>query len=165
MTEQALADRAALTRMILQFIGEIGLPVREGPVSATPVLPGMEIRGGVLIYDPQSDFAPGDLLHEAGHLAVCDPLTRDNELFESTPGDEMTAIAWSFAACRHLGLPSRVVFHADGYRGGGDSLADNFDDGLYMGHPLLHTYGMAIDPRWATPEGPPPYPHMLRWIR
>jgi hypothetical protein len=25
--------------------------------------------------------------------------------------------------------------------------------------------GMTIEPRCASPDGPPPYPHMLRWLR
>jgi hypothetical protein len=40
---------------------------------------------------------------------------------ESTPGEEMAAIAWSYAACVHLGLEPTVVFHSDGYKGGSES--------------------------------------------
>jgi len=57
------------------------------------------------------------------------------------------------------------VFHAAGYRGGAESLIENFEGGRYIGVPLLQAYGMTIEPRRAKPDGPPPYPHMLRWLR
>ena len=65
---------------------------------------------------------PGDLLHEAGHIAVTEEKLRSligTEQMESswpTDGDEIAAILWSFAACQHLGLELEVVFHPDGYK-------------------------------------------------
>ena len=36
-------------------------------------------------------------------------------------GEEMGAIAWSYAAALHIGLDPRVVFHEDGYKGAANS--------------------------------------------
>ena len=77
----------------------------------------------------------------------------------------MTSIAWSFAALRHLALEPAVVFHDDGYKGGSASIIENFTAGRYFGVPLLHAYGMAVEPRRAAEAGAEPYPHMLRWLR
>jgi hypothetical protein len=108
---------------------------------------------------------PGDILHEAGHLAVTDPLKRDTPQLSSTPADEMTSIAWSYAALRHLALDPAIVFHEAGYKGESASLIENFTAGYYFGVPLLQLYGMALEPRRATETGVEPYPHMLRWLR
>jgi len=77
----------------------------------------------------------------------------------------MTTIAWSFAAARHLGIDIEMLFHPDGYKGGSSALIENFTTGRYIGVPLLHCYGMAVEPRQAAALGVEPFPHMLRWLR
>ena len=125
------------------------------------MLLGIAVREGVLVVDPARLAYPGDLLHEAGHLAVCDPALRDALADVSDdPGEEMAAIAWSYAAARHLELDPAVLFHADGYRGGGDLLIAAFEGRGGPGVPLLQWWGMTRG--W---DGEPPFPHMLRWLR
>ena len=153
------------TDLIVAFIRSIGLKIETARLTGPTALPGMTIERGVILYDPEQAYAPGDLLHEAGHLAVCAPDRRAAEPFEATGGDEITATAWSFAAGRHLGLPTAVVFHPPSFQRSGDSMRENFDEGHYIGVPGLHRYGMAVEPRQAKPGGPPPYPHLLRWLR
>jgi hypothetical protein len=125
----------------------------------------MTIVGGVLVYDPECDFASGDLLHEAGHIAVASPEQRLIDPFESNGGDEMAAIAWSWAAAQHIGVAPDVLFHANGYKGDGAWLIETFSDGHFIGLPLLQLYGMTIEPKHAKPGGAKAYPHMLRWVR
>ena len=155
--------------IILAFLREAGIPVREMRLD-DPFLPGLDIRDGTIVVDWTRLPHVGDLLHEAGHLAVTAPVQRNAQKLDPTPGDEMAAIAWSYAASVHLGVPIEVLFHPAGYKGGSDALIAAYREpnpggGFYLGTPLLSAYGMTIEPRRARPGGPPPYPHMLRWLR
>jgi hypothetical protein len=105
---------------ILAFLTRIGLAVVAGTVAGDAVLPAMTVRGGALVYDPAQPGRVGDLLHEAGHLAVTDSALR-NTLSQvgDDPAEEMAAIAWSYAAPMAIGVPTATLFHAgykDGYR-------------------------------------------------
>lgn len=154
-----------LTTQIVEFLRSIGLAVVEKPTAGTTVLPGIDVDRGSLVVDRTALKYPGDLLHEAGHLAVVPPLER--EQMHANVGDdggmEMAAIAWSYAAAVHLGLSPSVVFHSDGYRGEAASLADNFGQGRYFGVPLLVWRGLTDQPTPAAP-GSSTYPHMKRWL-
>jgi hypothetical protein len=98
----------------MNFLNDSGIPVMIGPVSDS-VLPGMTIARGAIVVDTDTDAWPGDLLHEAGHIALTDPAVRDTIFtLSDDPGEEMGAIAWSWAAAVHLGLEAEVVFHAGG---------------------------------------------------
>ena len=78
--------------------------------------------------------------------------------FGDNPGDEMAAIAWSYAACMHLGLPLAVLFHDSGYKGDAAWLAQTFSQGHYIGLPILEWKGMC------TSGGDAPFPHMQHWL-
>jgi hypothetical protein len=110
---------------------------------------------------------PGDLLHEAGHLAVKPEEERRQSGSDAgnDPAEEMMAIAWSFAALVHLQLSPEIVFHADGYRGGSQALIDNFTQGHTFGVPMLQWLGMTADQQQAKRLGIAPYPQMIRWLR
>ena len=154
-----------LTERLVAFVRSIGIDVRTATLPEKTVLPGLDIRHGAIMVDEARMTHPGDILHEAGHLAVTDPLKRDAPQLSPTPADEMTSIAWSYAALRHLDLDPAIVFHDDGYKGGASSLIENFTAGHYFGVPLLQLYGMALEPKRAATIGVEPYPHMLRWLR
>jgi hypothetical protein len=70
-------------------------------------------------------------------------------------GEELGAIAWSYAAALHLQLDPGVVFHEHGYRGGSQSMLENFAAGRYIGVPMLQWRGLCGNE----------YPRMLRWLR
>lgn len=148
---------------ILSFLAEIGIPVRERPVTEATFLPGIQIEQGELVFD-RSRAEPGDLLHEAGHLAVMLPAERKNASGDlgTGPGEEMAAIAWSYAASRHLGLALEVVFHPQGYHGGSPALIENFSEGRYIGVPLLQWFGMTQE---RSVDGAPSFPQMRVWLR
>ena len=55
-----------------------------------------------------------------------------------------------------------VVFHEHGYRGGSQSMLENFAAGRYIGVPMLQWRGLCLDEKSAVPLGVKPYPHMLR---
>jgi len=163
MSAVSFAD--PLTERLVAFLRSIGIDVQTATLPEKTVLPGLDIRHGAILVDEARMTHPGDILHEAGHLAVTDPRVRNAPTLSPTPAEEMTSIAWSYAALRHLALDPAVVFHEDGYKGEAASLIENFTAGHYFGVPLLQLYGMAVEPRRAAETGAEPYPHMLRWLR
>jgi hypothetical protein len=159
MFADPLADKLAA------FVRGLGIDVCRAELTEPTFLPGLDIRHGAILLDEARLSYPGDILHEAGHIAVAPPEQRAEPQLSPTPGDEMTAIAWSYAAARHLRIDIEILFHPGGYKGGSASLIENFTEGRYIGVPLLHTYGMSVEPRQAAARGLDPYPHMLRWLR
>ena len=153
-----------LTERLAAFVRGIGIDVRAAALPDKTFLPGLEIRHGAILADAARLTHPGDILHEAGHLAVADAAERDAPTLSPSAGDELTTIAWSYAALRYLDIDPAVVFHLD-FKGGGASIIENFNAGRYFGVPLLQLYGMSFEPRRAAEKGVPPYPHMLRWLR
>jgi hypothetical protein len=155
----------ALIERLAAFVRHVGIDVRAAELPEPTFLPGLDIRHGAILLDEERLTYPGDVLHEAGHIAVAAPDERAQPRLSPTPGDEMAALAWSFAAARHLDVPLDVLFHAGGYKGGSSALIENFSAGRYVGVPLLHCYGMAVEPRQAAAAAVEPFPHMLRWLR
>ncbi len=155
----------ALTEKMVSFINEIGIPCKENNLSDDTFLPGLDISDGVLYYDAAKMKYPGDLLHEAGHIAV---LNAEDRKTVSGPdkinGDldagaaEMGAIAWSWAALKHLDLPEEVVFHENGYKGGSESLVSSFRIGSGVGYPILRWLRM-------TDDNGQNFPAMCAWLR
>lgn len=142
---------------IAAFLAEIGIPVIASEVPETALLPAMTVARGKLLVDTARLRYPGDLLHEAGHIAVTDPAVRDTlDTIPSDAGEEIAAICWSYAAACAIDLDPAIVFHEDGYRGAGAWLAESFASGTYIGLPLLAWYGLT------TTET---YPAMTRWLR
>jgi hypothetical protein len=160
-----------ITTTIIEFVRSIGISVRIGSVSGETVLPGISIENGGLAVDSETLLYPGDILHEAGHLAVAPPEIRGTMDGALDPkkdleiAGELMAIPWSYAACLHLNLEPSVVFHAEGYHGGGDSIIDNFTQGRYFGVPMLQWAGMTYEEKNAKENGIAPFPHMIKWVR
>jgi hypothetical protein len=154
------------SRTIRTFLERIGIPVVVEPLPDDTCLPGMTVRRGALIVDPDRLGWPGDLLHDAGHIAVMDPAVRKTlDTVQSDGGEEMATIAWSWAAAVEIGIDAATLFHEHGYVGGGGYLAVAFTAGNYIGTPLLEYWGMAARKDEAEAQGIPRYPHMLRWLR
>ena len=154
-----------LTERLAQFVRGIGIEVRAGALPEKTFLPGLDIQHGGIVVDEAKLAHPGDMLHEAGHIAVSEPAARKSPALAPTDGEEIATLAWSYAAACHLGLDPAVVFHADGYKGGSQSLIDNFTAGHMIGVPLLQYFGLTVEPKNAAARGVEPYPHMLRWVR
>jgi len=155
-----------LTARIVAFLRDIGFEVRMASVEES-FLPGVTIRAGTLLVDDERLLYPGDLLHEAGHLAVMTAKDRGAPDGDAGPdlGMEIAAIAWSWAALTHLGLEPEIVFHDAGYKGCSDWHVANFTEGRYVGLPLLQWMGLALDEEESAARGTEPYPHMQRWLR
>jgi hypothetical protein len=157
---------AATTDRIIGFLETIGIPTRDERLEIDTVLPGVTVREGTLLVDVDKLLAPGDLLHEAGHLAVLTPQQRQaaNVNLGTDGGYEMAAIAWSWAAVCELNLDPAVVFHADGYKRASGAIIENFVHGRYVGVPILQWLGLAAQGDRATELGVDPYPAMIRWV-
>lgn len=136
----SIQQRQHWARKCYDFLqGTAGLPVREGTPGASSFMPYVAVERGALVVDLEHAFA-GDLLHEAGHLAVIPgrfrPLASGNlrDVLQATlahvrenpeglmqwPEDptvrqcmqsqEAEAVAWSFASAHHIGLPREMVY-------------------------------------------------------
>lgn len=159
------------TAAIVDFLRAIGIDVQYAELGEACFLPGVEIRDGSLRVDRTRLRWPGDLLHEAGHLAVLPAELRalqsgdlhGNELVPHA--GEAEAIAWAYAACQAMRLPIELLFHEGGYHGQGAALAMTFSLGVYPGlHGLMQT-GMADGLAQARERGSEPFPQMKRWLR
>ena len=156
-----------VTARIVAFLEAIGIPVVPTELTAKTILPGIDIDRGRILLDRSKLGYPGDLLHEAGHIAVMIPSRRAGKSGDASKnlGDEIAAILWSFAALTHLGLSPDVVFMPIGYRGAADWHIETLSSGTYVGLPLLQWMGLTLDERNAAERGVAPFPHMLRWLR
>ena len=76
---------------IVDFLNSIGIEATQGSVSASSFLPGVRIESGRLIYDPAMPW-PGDLLHEAGHIATAPGFLRCCSI---PAGITARRVAWS----------------------------------------------------------------------
>ena len=155
----------------VSFLNDIGIKTRFAKIDGDGFLPGLSIENGCIIIDKESLKYPGDILHEAGHIAVVPAAERADlhaasiEKRQNRESEEMMAIAWSYAACIHLNLDPYFVFHDHGYKGGGSNIADNFRDKRYFGLPMLQWIGLTADEKNAVNLKVAPYPHMLKWLR
>ena len=129
---------------------------------AAGFLPGILLDRGGLLYDESQLTYPGDLLHEAGHVAMAPA-----ELRASMSGSidvagldldalEIAAAPWSYAAALACEIDPALVFHAGGYRGQSAGLLRNFALGVPLGAHLLVEAGLTTSAL---------YPQMLRWLR
>lgn len=150
---------------ICDFLDRIGIDYSFGPAGDDSFLPGLRIDAGKVVIDREVVPYPGDILHEAGHLALVpgeERPTLDQESLakrESGQGEEIACQLWTFLVCREIGLPPQVVFHEGGYRGGSDWFIENYENGIYMGLPLLTWMGVT------EPELVDGKPVVKQWLR
>ena len=150
---------------ITAFLHEIGIPARPAELPHGTFLPGLTMNGGAILYDVGLLY-PGDLLHEAGHIAFT-PAAERTQLSSATTftlGDDLAAIAWSYAALTHLLLDPAIVFHNGGYQGNSQAFIDNFAHGRYVGVPLLEWAGLTNEPKRGR-AGVVNFQDMLKWLR
>lgn len=171
----------------LKFLEAIGINVQVVP-GAIGFLDNMRIVDGGIHVDPTSDNVCGNLLHEAGHIAVTSGLFRPHLNYdvqesiqdamdaylkahpfafgaEEDPiarsilqSGETEAIAWSYAAAVEIGIDSRLPFRL-GFQGEGMQLHDMLKVGAYFGINGLAAAGMT------KLRGPDRFPKMIRWMQ
>ncbi len=147
----------------LEFLDRVGIEYGILDGREAQLLEGLAILDGKLLIDPHTPVWPGDLLHEAGHIAVSAPEERAR-LGPIVPdgGDELATIAWSYAAALACDVSPNCLFHEGGYRGDSETLRTAFASGSYIGAPMLGSFGMT-DPHGF--EADHPFPTMIRWLR
>jgi hypothetical protein len=123
------------------FVRSVGIGVERATLDRPTRFPGLDIANGAVLIDEDRLIHPGNILHEAGHLAVHDPAKRNNPQIDPSGGEELSTLAWSYAAALY------------------------FAEGRFMGVPLLQRFGMSVEPRNAAACGVEPFPPMLRWVR
>lgn len=155
----------SILEKITDFVISIGLCLDFEDIPQPTFLPGILIRNGGLVIDKTKLLYPGDILHEAGHLAVMPERIRKNmnDNLDMDPihqGGELATIAWSYAACIHLEIDPHIVFHEHGYKGGGSSIVENFNNGHFLGVPLL----VWLDMTWQKDTNGLVFPMMKSWL-
>ena len=155
---------------ITDFIQRIGIPIAYQHILEQSFLPGLLIENGTLIIDKNQLKYIGDALHEAGHIALMTSEQRKNlsgALNGQNDGEatEMAVIAWTYAACLEIEIDPVIVFHSDGYKGGSESILENFSNGNYFGVPILEWYGMTERKINTQTINTISYPRMLTWVR
>lgn len=160
-----------VTEKIINFVKGIGLQVKLASLDTPTFLPGIKIETGTILIDNEKLLYPGDILHEAGHLAVMPPGIRDTMTGDLDPesdlqvGGELMVIPWSYAAALYLQIDPAIVFHQNGYKGGSESILDNFKNGRYFGVPMLQWIGLSFEPHKAKELGIAGFPAMIKWLR
>ncbi|HYI12476.1 MAG TPA: hypothetical protein VEK57_25710 [Thermoanaerobaculia bacterium] len=89
------------------FLHSIGIPMEAGTVDVPTIFPGSLIARGALVIDEAKLVAPGDALHAAAHIALAPPERRGSDfafLDGADDGEELTTIAWCWAASLEIGL-------------------------------------------------------------
>jgi hypothetical protein len=91
------------------------------------------VRGGLVVEEARL-CKPADMLHEAAHILLRLPSDRAalDGTIDGSPAEEMSAIAWVWAATVHLGLDPGEVFHEEVISGNGPTLLENFTAGRYI---------------------------------
>ncbi|MDN3673356.1 hypothetical protein QWY99_09865 [Flavobacterium branchiarum] len=163
-------EKSLEVEKILFFLSEIGIQVIEKELGDT-FLPGLSLGPNCVYIDYDKLLYPGDILHEAGHLAVASAADRElvgTDKISSdwpTDGEEIGTILWSFAALKYLELPVEYVFHPNGYKNDSDWLISNFNDEVYIGLPFLEWLGLTLGKERAEKEGKEAFPVMIKWLR
>ncbi|MES2469178.1 MAG: hypothetical protein V4675_17860 [Verrucomicrobiota bacterium] len=142
-----------------RFLQQAGVPMRLEPIEGETFLPGLSISNGMLLVDADRLAWPGDILHEAAHIALTPPSRRPSlgGKLAVSPAEEMAALAWSYAAALAAEIDPAIVFHEGGYKQGGSQLLTQYASGLPPGGPgvpMLQWYGMTTG-----------FPRMNSWLR
>ncbi|GGG07440.1 hypothetical protein GCM10011344_04980 [Dokdonia pacifica] len=148
--------------VIIHFLTSIHILVVEEALTNDTFLPGLQLKGGTILLDKEKLQYPGDLLHEAGHIAITDkelrPLIGTKEMDPAWPsdGDEIATILWSYAAATHLSIDLTILFHSGGYKNDSEWLIEQFTNKNYVGLPLLE---------WMELCDSKEFPIMKKWLR
>lgn len=164
-------DEVSTFEKCIVFLNDIGIQTIFSTVDSDSFLPGLSIENGMIIIDRNLLQHPGDILHEAGHIAVVPVADRSRLTAEAIikrknrEAEEIMAIAWSYAACILLNIDPYFVFHDEGYKDGSDYIIDSCNDHSYLGLEMLQGIGMTANETNARRLHIPAYPHMIRWLR
>ncbi|MBP6303963.1 MAG: hypothetical protein KBG24_06515 [Bacteroidia bacterium] len=158
------------TQTMVNFIVSVGIQARKAQLSEGLPIPGISVENGVLLVDEDNLLYPGDLLYQAGRIAILPENERSQYMGKDDPNKDkeategMVAMCWAWAALTHLQLSPEIVFHNNGYKGQSLQIIHGYQSGAYMGLPMLQLYDMAYEPHQAIARGLNPFPFMYKWI-
>ena len=158
-------------KRIIAFLNEIGIENELTQDQFESFLPGVKIENGKLRINEAFLLFPGDVLHEAGHLACLPPEIRpqaNDNITDSLGQDysyEMAVILWTYAAAKRLNISVEQVFHSEGYKGEAKWLTEQFENQVYIGLPMLQWLGLAASDTEVASGEAKPFPEMLKWTR
>ncbi len=161
-TQYPMTSENNVSKLITQFLQTIGIEIKESVLLEDTFLPGLKLAGNCILLDPSKLKYPGDILHEAGHIATTPSSERkwigspQMDPNWPTPGDEIASIIWSYAAALHIGISPKEVFHSNGYKEDSEWLLQQFEEGNYIGLPLLEWMGFCVAES---------FPKMENWLR
>lgn len=157
-----MKNNQQIIELIVSFFESISINIVEQELPKDTFLPGLSINGNAILVDREKLKYPGDLLHEAGHLAVTEermrPLIGTSKIGDDWPtaGDEIATILWSYAAACFLNLDLEIVFHPNGYKDDSNWLIEQFNNENYIGLPMLE---------WMSLCSKEEFPKMKKWLR
>jgi hypothetical protein len=163
--KDVLTTKDELIEIFCTFLTSIGIEVLEENFEEKTFLPGLKINSGKLILNRKKLLHPGDILHEAGHIAVTIATERMNlndNVIAGQPdkaGEEMAVLLWTYAACVYLKADPAIVFHEYGYKGASGWLLENYANKNFIGLPLLVWMEMT------EPDIQNGFPKMKKWLR
>ena len=67
----------------IEFLNRIGISIRQVKLQTDSFLPGLSIEQGCILIDREALTFPGDILHEAGHIAVVPAAERPGKKLSS----------------------------------------------------------------------------------
>lgn len=182
-------------RVACEFVRSIGIPVEvteESAALAGGFLPEIQVANGGLVVDVTRVF-PGDILHEAGHLAVIPAVfrakasghlevvhatmshylqTHIDDLMSSPEdpvcrgimqSDDPEATAWQYAAAQAIGLPDEWLFPKDAFDGDAASILAALRARQYLGINGLQAAGWTVCRR-SPRRDVPEYPELAFWL-
>ena len=162
----AVTENDPVIPLIYAFLDAVGIIVEEKEFEGNTFLPGLKIENGCLLINRQTLLYPGDILHEAGHLAVSNKTERsalNDNVTDNRPGsegEELAAMLWSYAACIQMKIDPKIVFHKNGYKGDSEWILENYAEKTYVGLPLLVWMGLTSPEK--NEHG---FPKMIKWLR
>ncbi|HQU86824.1 MAG TPA: hypothetical protein PKY59_27065 [Pyrinomonadaceae bacterium] len=160
-----------LIQKFADFLNGIGLKIHPKKLDEKTFLKGILIENGEIFVDENLLDHPGDILHEAGHIATAPAAIRPQLSDTVTVPDsnmdtmELAAMLWSYAAAVHLQIDPRIVFHPHGYYGRSESILFNFSLGMFMSISILEEAEMAYGQNLANQKGLEIFPKMYKWLR
>ena len=113
-----------LTAKLAAFVRGVGIEVHAVALPDSTFLAGLDIRCGAVLIDESRLQYPGDVLHEAGHIAVTDPQLRNQPKLSPDGGDELAnrvtrrnrSPGWSggtpVCSCEPWGIPAGELSNA-----------------------------------------------------
>jgi hypothetical protein len=160
-------NKIEITQKIIDFLTKIGIKTQFCTIDKPTFLPGLNIQNGEIRIDMDKLAYPGDLLHEAGHIAVTESAKRSTTSDDAftDAGEEIVAILWSYAAAKEIELPLEILFHPEGYKNSSKWIIESFESQTFMGLPLLEWMQMTAGESKAKDLGIAPFPKMIKWLR